>query len=309
MKKEEIDAVINHISVNVVERIEVDMDKVLRNDYESSHVDFAVAIVRAHYRGYVANINAVFLREHPGEEPPDLTRALKHRALLYAKFGAHTWLIQHAHDLVDRSTTWLLDEAERTGWYRTDYFTWDKLSEMLADIIDAQTEGATQAYDWNTIATKILPAARQFGISPGLLLAATGQVGKLREMAPAYNELEQRMQAGHVTVEEGKERLEWMLTMAADRKISRAQMKEQLNVWRGRVVESIEPLAGWKIIVPSGDHLEEVFVIPTDGAQITSRMIENGLRNRVTFTAIGLEGGLRLMTDLIKSKRKEENNE
>lgn len=301
--------VVDAITVKVVETAQIDVRKLYTQDYPTAHIDLAILVVQSHYQTYIDNIIAIFKKEHPGEDVPKMHRDIKERALLYSHINAHQYLINHAHDVIDRSTVWLLDIAERTGSFRSDFFNWDTLLEMLSHTADGLETGGGSAYQWNSIVTELLPAARQFDIDPALFLAATGAVGKLQDTVPAYHELKERMQAKQISLEEGADALKWMLSMAADPKTSRPLLNEKLKRWRGIQSEKIPEIPGWVILVPihdvEGDHLEEVFVIPTNGDRITGKMIKGGLRNRVLFTDLGIEAGIKLLTGLMRAHGKE----
>lgn len=287
-----VEQAIDDITLLSVEHAEVSIDRIITEDGPRAHIDFAIVLVRAFYNKWIKTIE--------GYGDKAIPAAMRERCLLYAKVDAHQWLFTQGHELVDRATAFLMDEANRTGWFREDYFSWDRLEDMVASMVDQTTEGSGPWWQWLTFQNKIIPAARANGIEPGKLYSSAMQIRKARQLAPAWNELEARMKGGVITEEEGAETLRWMLGLAANRDVNSTQMETQVNEWRGKVAEIPAPIRGMLVLLPKLN--KRIFVIETDNPVI-EKLITNALRNKVELDAVGLKTLLQLATEWIGIER------
>ena len=291
------DTAISEITLEHVEFAEIDVNRLLSTEYETAHIDFAILMVRASYNRY--------LREIARVDDGEITYQLKYRALLYAKVDAQAWLLEHGKELIDRTIAYLVAEANEVGWFREDYFSWDSINDLLAHIIDAQESGTTNAWYWNQFATKIIPAAKAAGVSPGQLLSASAQARKLHMLVTAYNQIENKMKENLITPEEAAEDLSWMINMTAAKKVTALTMKEELDRWQGKVVQRPEPIDGYLAVLPD-DQL--VFMIPISN-NVEQAMVEQGLRNKVNISMVGADFAIQQLTKMLRLEKLNDRSE
>ncbi len=246
----------------------INTTRVLLDDYPSVHTDLSIRIVQGYYRRIMKDL---------GEDGAHQEH--KKRALDTAKWFAINRLTTQFHDIIDRSTFYMLTEAEQTGWYRSDWFGHDELQELLASIYDATEEKSSAWYDWRFIVEQLVPACERFGIPPGDLMSASCQIRKIRSMVKDARIILERHANKAITDEEAEAGLKFMLDLAKNPKVSISHMREKVDAWQGRSIERPEPIDSKKFMIPGGNTW---FVIETNSA-IEERMIEMALKNRASF--------------------------
>lgn len=283
----DVEAVKSHVAeLTLMDmKAKINTTHVLLDDYPHVHMDLSVRIVQGYYNRIVKDL---------GEDAEDVR--LLQRALDHAKWFAINRLTTQFHDIIDRSTFYMLTEAEQTGWYRSDWFGHDDLQELLASIYDAAEEGSSSWYDWRFIVEQLVPACNRFGIPPGDLMSASCQIRKIRSMVKDARTILERHANKVITDEEAEAGLKFMLDLAKDPKISISKMREAVDRWQGRSIERPEPIEAHKFMIPGGNTW---FVIETNSA-IEETMVEQALRNRVDFKFAQLGVIVDKVRDLVK---------
>lgn len=272
--------------------IEIDLNRLLTEDYPNAHIDFAILLIQKNYFRYIKEIEKV-------SNGSSIPQYLKERAFLYSKLSATNWLVRHSKELMERSTAFLLEEAERTGWYRTDYFGYDTLLDFLASLSDAQEEGTSNAYYWNAFVTKVVPAAEKADIAPGQLLASSAQARKMHWLVTVYNNIERYMKTGAMTADQGEKEFVKFVEMAASSKVTSLEFEDNVEKWRGRKTKTPEPIVGYNCIL--GQDGKGLIIIET-GNGVDSSMVTNSLRNKVVLETVGVKKIIKLLTELLNIK-------
>jgi hypothetical protein len=266
----DVEVLKNHVDeVTLIDMAaKINTTHVLLDDYPQVHIDLSIKIVQGYYGRIIKDLGDDAARkEH------------KQRALDTAKWFAINRLTTQFHDIIDRSTFYMLTEAEQTGWYRSDWFGHDELKELLASIYDATEHGSSTWYDWRFIVEQLVPAAERFGIPPGDLMSASVQIRKIRSIVPDARNLLERHANDVVSDEEAEAGLRFMLDLAKDPKISNSLLREKIAKWQGRSFNRPDPINSHKFMIPSGHTW---FIIETSSA-VEESMIEQALRNRANF--------------------------
>lgn len=270
----------------------IDIGDIITEDGPQAHIKFALYLIQVQYRKIVASIVS-----HDHKEP---TRAMKERALLYARHATMSWLLRDGKGLIDRTTAYLMEEAERTGWFRSDYFSWDSIEEFVASCVDATEDDSSEHWAWLTFAKKIVPAAKAAGIETGLLMSSSLQVKKLRHsLVPAWNELEERMKLGAVSEDKGQDTFRWMLELAANPTVTYPQMKEEVDTWRGVTPKLPEPLEGLSVLV----NENETIYLVVSKSRVEAHLVEMALRNKANLEVVGLKTFIKLTAKLMGAER------
>lgn len=273
--------------------LEIDPTRFLREDYPEAHIDLAIFLVQQYYVQIMA-VTDVHAKDR------------QQNSLDKAKWFAAKRLTQDLHALVDRSTTFILDEAERTRWFSSKIFNYDTLTQLLASMYDMEDPkhiGSSTWYDWRTVIQTMLPLARRFNIDTGELMASSMQVKKLRAACPIFTHLQEKLDAGVITPEVAAELMTEVIHEVADPRVSGAMIDRKSDEIRGKVIKSPEALSGFIYITPDGG---EWLVIPTDGDPVKRRTVQLGLNNRVNFEMKSLSELLSAVAEMIKSERLKE---
>lgn len=261
---------------------EIDITHALVDEYPGAEIDLAVFLVQGYFKRIVEKLG-----------PDD--KMLLGRALAYAKWYANRRLTQDLHDLIDRSTMFMLNEAENSGWYRE--LEYDNLTEFLASIYESK-EGMTEAYDWRFIVEKLVPAAEQAGVPIQTMMGASLQVKKLRGLVPATRELFARQEAKAIPPEEAQETLTNWLKEVANPKVTFSCFKEDIDAWRGRSVDRAPAVQGYQILMPDGRWW---VVVPT-GGDAELAMVQQALRTRVDIKISNLSWLVKWVETATKGK-------
>jgi hypothetical protein len=263
---------------------EIDLDDILLKDGPDAHERFALFVIQVYFRKLCKVI----------EEHGSITKELRKRSLLYAKHQAMSWLIREGKPLIDRSMSFMVEEAKRTGWYKSDHFSYSDVEDLIASLVDETEDGSADRWAWTTFANKIIPAARSAGIEPGLLAASATGIKKVRHcLAPAWNELSDRMKTGAISVDEGKSTMDWLLQLSADPKITYTVMQKEVNNWRGKTVKAPEAIPGFEVLL---GNQETWFLIKTQSGVNTKR-VEQALRKISDLEIVGLKTMLRILNE------------
>jgi hypothetical protein len=258
-------------------------NRCLTETYPGADRELALGVVQGFYRKF--------------ELPEGTSLSVCRMALSRAKFMAIQRLEDGLPALVEAATVYLMDEAERTGWYHD--LEYDNLQELFAGMADAAEEGTGAWYDYHNIVKNILPAARKAEIDPHDLLLGSTQVRKLRGSVTLFNTLTEMMRNERITTTEGEETLREIVKDVADTSLSYPEMKEKWDTWRGKKIERPEPLPGFWIYLPGGGAWG---IVITQGKSKEMAVVENGLRNLVNFKLTGLDFLINTVRGFFKKK-------
>lgn len=249
LSQETLESVMEEITLAHME-IPVDRNALLLYDYPGAEREFALAIVQGYYSRFLEDLGKEATNHYYME-----------KALRHSKYLAVKRVTTELHDLVDRTGTFLLDEAARTRWFSHDDFAgWDTVEDLLASMADATEEGSSTYYDMSFIAEKLLPVARTMGIDPGNIINASLQTRKLRAMVPAARMTLNQLESELITPGEAREAISWMFEVVANPRISKSTAQEQFDVYRGKRVQQLEKIPSFKVHMPGGAVW---FVVPT----------------------------------------------
>lgn len=248
----------------------IDINRLILNDYPNAERDLCIYLVQGYYKKFEENAGR------------PLRSSEKERALIYAKYDATRRLTTELKGLIDRSTLYILVDAQTTGWHQA--MEYDNIVELLSSILEGK-EGLEEAYDWKFIVEKLIPAACAAQIPVNVVVNASLNVKKLRGMVPAARELLSKQELEQITPEEAKETLHDWLTKTASPTVSYAEFHEELNGWRNKTARQKQVIQGYKFIMPDG---KSMMVIPLDSDRDMT-MIEQALKNRVEFHLTGFD--------------------
>ena len=248
----------------------IDINRLILNDYPNAERDLCIYLVQGYYKKFEENAGR------------PLRSSEKERALIYAKYDATRRLTTELKGLIDRSTLYILVDAQTTGWHQA--MEYDNIVELLSSILEGK-EGLEEAYDWKFIVEKLIPAACAAQIPVNVVVNASLNVKKLRGMVPAARELLSKQELEQITPEEAKETLHDWLTKTASPTVSYAEFHEELNGWRNKTAKQKQVIQGYKFIMPDG---KSMMVIPLDSDRDMT-MIEQALKNRVEFHLTGFD--------------------
>lgn len=268
--------------------MDIDTEKLFLDDYPGAERHLAVYLVQGYYRRYLNGL---------GDNPKQV---YLNKALTHSKWFTINRLTQELPGLIERTTVFMLDEAEREGWFAD--MEYENVSELLASMYDDSEASASEHSDYSFIVNTLIPTARSFNIDTDKVMGASVQTKKLRGMVPHVRELLHRQETSLISAEETAATLKWMFSQVADTDISYLQMKDAFNEWHGKTKEMDKPLLGYQMIV-SG---EETWMLVPVHSEKERAMVEQALRNRVDFRLTGMDTALKMITDLFK---KDGNNE
>ena len=240
----------------------IDIDELLMNRRPGDEQLLAIYIIQRFYNNIVTKLG------------DDATSYYKRRALDHAKLFA----IQRLPDVkatADASFIYLIDEANRTGWFHSDHIGYDSIDELLASIVDSESTSESELSDWRFIAKQLLPAAKKFGISSDDLLAATCQVKKLRGAVPVWRQILGELETGDKEVDEAEEELKAIVGWVADPKIT----FQQFEIFAGKreSPDMLRAITVYDVSLPGGDTW---MVIPVS-TETDKRIVEKQLNHRM----------------------------
>ncbi|MHA2201807.1 MAG: hypothetical protein ACXABN_18205, partial [Candidatus Thorarchaeota archaeon] len=196
--------------------MDINIERLVMERRQGDEQLLAIWIIQRYYIGIVEKLG------------DDATKYYKRRALDHAKFFAIQRLPE-LKSLTDASFIYLIDEAKRTGWFHSDHIGYDSLDELLTSIVDSDSVSEGELSDWKFMANQLMPAAKQFGISPDELLAATCQVKKLRGAVPTCRQILYELEMGDKEVDEAEEEIKSVVKWVADPKITFRQFETNLG--------------------------------------------------------------------------------
>lgn len=254
-------------------QIPIDANKILIDDYEGVERDLCILLVQGYFKSILS------------DKGNDLNKYGQIRALNYAKWYATRRLSSESgglSGLVERSKLFMLNDAEKTGWHHD--LEYNDVSELLASILEGK-EGSAEAYDWKFIVEQLLPAAEHAGIPANDIMRASVNVRKIRWLVPPARELIRRQEEENMPLEEAEETLKDWIGKVVDDNVTSPAFREELNRWRGLIMNKKEPLRGYKIMQPNGKFM---ICIPTESDREVA-MIEQALKNRVDISITGFD--------------------
>lgn len=266
--------------------IDIDVSHVLLDDYPNAHFEFALLLVQGYYERY---------REQLGDNPP---KAYLLRSLDYSKFYAVQRVTKDFHNLVDRTITYLLDDADRTGWFRSDYFGHDSLIELLASIADEHTN-TNEFYDWDFIVTKLLPMARTAGVDPTSVMSASVQVRKMRSAVPAGRMIAEQLEKGVIDHKVAEESVRWLFGVVSNPRISARAAQAEFDKFRGKKLQRLDPLQARRVFLPGGKS----WIIVNCDNQTEEITIERALGKLVDMHMSDMTEIARSLAEMLKGNR------
>ena len=204
----------------------------------------------------------------------DADPRLRRRALDQSKYLA----IQRLPDLaieIEAGHIFLLDEAERTGWFHSDFFGWDTLEEMLASQIDPDSMVKSEVSDRLFVVKTLLPAARSFGMKPNKLLAATCQVKKLRRSVPTARQILEELEMGDKKPKEAEKEIKQLIEWVADARTTYTQF--ETNIGKREPPEAYRSINVFEVSLPGG----EIWMVIPIKTETDKRIIDRMLNHRM----------------------------
>lgn len=191
---------------------------------------------------------------------------------------AHLMAFQQMPKLVEllkKAELQSIIEAEQMKWFLES--GWQTLGEMMADQVSGAEPMSSERYDYKFIAEELLPRAPAIGITPGELLAASTQVGKLRMIVPPTRILLEGLEKGYYDEESVNNGVREFVQLAADTQVTKAALQKEVDKFSGRV-RGNEIMAGWIYVLPN----ETLMVVSVPGEEGT-HPIEKALSKMVEF--------------------------
>lgn len=248
----------------------IDINKLMLDDYPNAEKDLCIYLVQGYYKKFEKSVGRA------------LKQSERERALIYAKYDATRRLTTELKGLVDRSTLYILVDAQTTGWHQA--MEYENIVELLASILEGK-EGMEEAYDWKFIVEKLMPAVMAAQIPVDTVVNASLNIKKLRGLVPAARELLNKQELNQISPEQAKETLNDWLTKTASPNVSYAELHEELNEWRNKDAKQRGVIEGYKVIMPNG---KSIMIIPLDSDRDMA-MIEQALKNKVSFDFTGFD--------------------
>jgi len=212
-----------------------------------------------------------FFFNHPGLRKDKLNAK---DVLVQAKYFALEYLMNKWDDLGKGATTVLLNDASQNPWQSEGMFSYQTLENLLADVMDNQTE-ITGISVWKFVIEQLLPAAKKFGISPAQLCGATTQQRKLRVLIPVAREI---LSNEGLTQDEKEADLRKFVSKAADREINATVLNAEAQEYRTRKRHNIQiKIDGYESIMPNG----ETWIVVKCPTPLDERLVEIQLQNKV----------------------------
>lgn len=247
---------LNHMSM------EIDIASILKEHHPKAAEYIAIYIVQQFYNQITSKL---------GEEAD---KRLFRRALDHAKF----YTLQRLPELkseTEAALYFLLDEAERTGWFHSDFIGFDSLEELVLAAVDPESTPKSEVSDWNFIAKETIPAARSFGMDADTLFAANLQVKKLRGSVPIQRQILNELAMGDKTEEEARAEFRQVIEWVADPNITYTQF--ETNVGKREPAERLRAINVYDVAIPGG---ESWIVIPVE-TETEKRIVERMLNGRM----------------------------
>lgn len=197
--------------------------------------------------------------EHPIVKAGGKDRNKMQVALEQAKEHATRFFLENWKSLGERATIFILNDAQRTGWFSSSYFQYDSLESYIASRIDDSAEKSSSWWDYKFILEVLIPNAKAAGIDPRLLYAASGQVKKLRQFVPTAKAILKDANPGKEAI------MEHFVEMIADPDISPASFKNATDYYRGKIRPPDEHVIAYQYNLPGN---KAWFVIECDNSNV-----------------------------------------
>jgi hypothetical protein len=169
----------------------------------------------------------------------------------------------------------MLDEAERTGWMHSDFIGFDSLEDLLNNSIDPDSMGIGEVSDWKFVVQQMIPAARNFGVEPEQLFAASCQIKKLRGSVPTARQIIKDLEMGDITEKEAADSFKNVVEWVADPKVTFSQF--ETNIGKREPVEIKRIIDLYDVSIPGGEHW---LVIKTE-TETERVIVEKILKKRI----------------------------
>lgn len=269
MTKDEVAEFLQEITILHMD-LEVDIDKLMGGDYPERPMDFFLLGVKTFYKRYLTLLK-------PGEP-----KHLQQRALEYAKRDAIQDLFIHWDGVIDAAKVAALSEAENSGWYRSDWFGYEHVEDLINSIVtDRDSVSRSEINDWKIIVEKVLPQAKRQNIPVSMLMKATLHRKKFRTAVPAFNYILTELENGRLTPEYTKKAFISLLNDVVDEKKSVEDIFQKQQNIRNAVVAAPEILEGSAYSLPVRSGSDYWIVIPCSDRE--RQAIEQLLRQKVAF--------------------------
>lgn len=242
--------------------MEIDIGEILRVHHPKAPELIAIYVVQQFYNQIVSKLG----------EGAD--KRLYRRALDQAKFFAMQRLPELKSE-TEAALLYLLDEAERTGWFHSDFIGFDSLEELVLATVDPESTSKGEVSDLNFIAKETIPAARSFGIEADTLFAANLQVKKLRGSVPIQRQILNDLAMGDKTEEEAQAEFKQVIEWVADPNITYTQF--ETNIGKREPAERLRAINVYDVSIPGG---ESWFLVPVN-TETDRRIIEKMLNGRM----------------------------
>jgi hypothetical protein len=245
-----------HMNMNI------DVSTIIMEHKQGNEQVFAIWMVQLYYSNML---------EALGE---DATPYNKKRALDHAKF----FTLQRLPDLksmTEASFYFLLDEANKTGWFHEDHIGYDSLDELIANIVDSESMSKGEVSNWNFIANEMIPMAKHFGVTPDKLFSASCQIKKLRGSVPVCRQIKYELEMGDKTEAQAGKEFKAVIEWLADPKVTYTQF--EILAGKQDPPEAKRAVSMYEVSIPGGTTW---IVIPVE-TETDQRIIERMLRNRM----------------------------
>ncbi len=245
----------------------VDLERAITEGYPGAERDIAIVVVQKYFDKFRKKL-------------PEYTRNadnLYKRALANSKYFAINYITQELPDLVERSISFLLLEAEQTGWYRQ--LEYDNLTDLMSNIYETKKKkGTSEWYDWRFLVEKLFPVAKKLEIDIEDLIGASVQHRKLRDAVPAARTIVDKYENQVFTPEKAADDLKWLMGIVADPSKSADQALIDFDTYRGKVYTLPEVIDGQMFLMPEN---RTILVIDVTGKETS--LVTQALQGRVNF--------------------------
>jgi len=283
MTKDEIEAIAKEITSEHMQ-IEVNIDRLMSSDYPERAMDFYLLGVQKFYKKYMEALGK------------DANKEMKQRALDYSKRDTIQQLFTHWDGVIDAAKIMSMQEAESSGWYRKDWFSYKDVQELLMSFMTDEDTSISEMFDWKNIVEKVLPMAQSFGVPPAELVKASSQRKKFRCAIPAFNFILNELEKGVITSEYAEKSFKTFLTAVGNPKVTVSEIELAQKKFRRVIVQPPEVIDAFLYLMPADTNRPYWLLIPCNDQEragieqlITSRVnVKIGTINELQDTINGL---------------------
>lgn len=251
MTKEEAEAIIADITLAHMD-VPIDIDKLMLSDYPERPLDFYLLGVQAYFRKWKEMLAG------------DHKLGLIKRALAYAKRDALAQLIVHWDGVIDAAKIVAMSEAETSGWYREDWFSYNHVTDLINSFLTDEDLSIAEASNWRNVVENILPQAKKFEVPTYMLMRATMYRKKFRTAVPALNHIVAEIEYKRITPEFGKKMFMGLLDAIGDPNVTVSKIDEAQKRLRGAITVPPPIIPGTIYIMPYEANAQYWIVIPCD---------------------------------------------